>query len=150
MRKALIDGSYDVYVENDAALAALGEANPGAGSGGKIVAYYTVSTGIGGARVIDGRIDKRTVGFEPGKQIINNGNLQSVEQFVSGHNIEERYGTKPTGIVNTPLWKKAAEDLAIAAFNSVTHWSPDIFVFGGPLIPSETRHRSRRRRIRTQ
>ena len=39
-----------VRLENDSVLAALGEAVRGAGKGHNIVAYYTVSTGVGGAR----------------------------------------------------------------------------------------------------
>ena len=40
------------YIENDAALAGLGEALRGGGRGFEIVAYITVSTGVGGARIV--------------------------------------------------------------------------------------------------
>ena len=47
-----------VYIENDAALVGLGEAVYGAGKGSKIVAYITLSTGVGGARITNGKIDE--------------------------------------------------------------------------------------------
>ncbi|HEY8498405.1 MAG TPA: ROK family protein [Limnochordales bacterium] len=45
-----------VYLENDANAAALGEWWAGAGQGTRHLVYVTVSTGIGGGIVIDGRI----------------------------------------------------------------------------------------------
>ena len=60
-----------IYIENDSALASLGEAVSGAGKGSRIVAYLTISTGVGGARIVDGAIDEKSVGFEPGHQIID-------------------------------------------------------------------------------
>ena len=66
------------YLENDSVLAGLGEAVFGAGKEDRIVAYLTVSTGVGGTRIVDGKIDANTYGFEPGHQIIDlNGSLSS-------------------------------------------------------------------------
>lgn len=45
-----------VFVENDANLAALGEYARGAGRGVERMVYVTVSTGIGGGLILDGRI----------------------------------------------------------------------------------------------
>lgn len=45
----------DVRLQNDATLAALGEATFGAGRGFDVVLFLTISTGIGGGLVIDGR-----------------------------------------------------------------------------------------------
>src|SRR6185436_9338463 len=47
-----------VYLENDAALCGLGEASVGAGQGSKIMVYLTISTGVGGARIVGGKIDR--------------------------------------------------------------------------------------------
>lgn len=48
--------SMPVYIENDAKVAALGEATFGAGKGYPIVYYVTQSTGVGGGLVINGKI----------------------------------------------------------------------------------------------
>src|SRR3989338_1239988 len=45
-----------VHLINDADAAGIGEATRGAGRGYRNVAYFTVSTGIGGARLINGKI----------------------------------------------------------------------------------------------
>jgi predicted NBD/HSP70 family sugar kinase len=64
-----LDGA-PVYIENDKAVVGLGEATYGAGVGYGIVAYHTVSTGVGGVRTEDGKISRASAGFEPGHQII--------------------------------------------------------------------------------
>lgn len=51
-----------VFVENDANLAALGEYRFGAGQGSRHMVYVTVSTGIGGGLILDGRIYRGTGG----------------------------------------------------------------------------------------
>ena len=45
-----------VHVENDAIAATLGEWRHGAGQGVQNIVYLTVSTGIGGGAVVDGRL----------------------------------------------------------------------------------------------
>jgi len=45
-----------VYIDNDANVAALGEYRFGAGAGSDVFVYVTVSTGIGGGVVINGRL----------------------------------------------------------------------------------------------
>jgi glucokinase len=44
------------FLENDATAAALGEARYGAGQGARHLIYLTVSTGIGGGLILDGRV----------------------------------------------------------------------------------------------
>ena len=60
-----------VTVQNDAAIVGLGEAVFGAGKGEDIVVYHTVSTGVGGARIVNGTISPVEYGFEPGHQILD-------------------------------------------------------------------------------
>jgi len=47
-----------VLVDNDANLAALAEARLGAGSGGRMVLFVGLGTGIGGGLVIEGRVER--------------------------------------------------------------------------------------------
>ena len=84
-----------VYVKNDAVMVGLGEAIYGAGRGSKIMMYMTVSTGVGGARIVDGFIDSGASGFEPGHQLIGLGeDSQALEDYVSGSAVEKRLGKK--------------------------------------------------------
>jgi predicted NBD/HSP70 family sugar kinase len=137
----------DVLLENDAALAGVGEAIFGAGKGLEIVAYHTVSTGVGGVKVINGLIDAASVGFEPGKQILDidrtilgDDITPTLENLVSGAAIEERFGVKPYEIPQSDIiWNELAEYLAQGLRNTVFYWSPDVIVLGGSMIIGDPR-----------
>lgn len=129
-----------VRLENDADLAALGEATYGAGKGADIVAYITVSTGVGGARVVKGVLDPGVFGFEPGYQIVDaSGSCQKckknhLQAHISGRAIADHYG-KPAEEINDPaIWSDIAKTLAYGLCNSIVHWSPDVVVLGGSVM----------------
>lgn len=123
-----------VLMENDAALGALGEANFGAGKGKNIVAYLTISTGIGGAKIVGGKIDANALGFEPGKQIIDFANQKTLESFASGNALQKKYKLLPSKIKNKNIWDKEAYALACGLANIIVLWSPEIVVLGGGLV----------------
>lgn len=121
-----------VFLENDAALAGVGEAVRGSGKGHSIMAYMTVSTGVGGVRIVHGKLDSNAMGFEPGKQIIEQG--KTLEQWVSGADVQKRYGKDPREIVQKDIWEELARQLAVGLHNTILHWSPDIVVLGGSMV----------------
>jgi len=125
----------EVVVRNDAALAGLGEATTGAGKGNRIVAYLTISTGVGGARIVDGAIDAHRIGFEPGHQIIahHDQSYITLESLVSGSGIERRLGKKPEDISDQAVWQEVTAKFAIGIANTILLWAPDIVVIGGAL-----------------
>jgi glucokinase len=129
-----------VFLQNDSALVGLGEARFGAGNGNTIIAYITVSTGVGGVRIVDGQIDRGQFGFEPGHQIINaNDNsddaLIDLDGTISGEAIERRFGKKPYEISQSDaLWDELARWLAIGLANTIVHWSPDVVILGGSMM----------------
>ncbi len=127
--------NVDVFSENDAAMAGLGEAVLGAGKHADIVMYMTISTGVGGARIVDGQIDQNTSGFEPGNQILDISSApHTLEGLVSGTAVERRFDRKAKEVVNESLWEELAEKLAYGIHNSIVHWSPEIVVLGGSMI----------------
>lgn len=136
-----------VYLENDAALAGLGEAAFGAGKDLDIVVYHTVSTGVGGAKIERGRIDDFRTGFEPGHQILDidhtilgEGVQPTLENLVSGRALEERMGVKPFEIPQSDaIWDQLAHYLAHGLRNSILYWSPDVVVLGGSMILGDPR-----------
>lgn len=135
--------SCPVYLENDANLATLGEASFGAGVDHKIVAYLTISTGVGGGRVVDKKIDSNALGFEPGHQIIvpdgnpcNCGGKGHLESYISGSALERIYGQKGEKITDPKIWNQVARYLAIGLNNTIVHWSPDIVILGGSVSKS--------------
>lgn len=133
-----------VYLENDTAMIGLGEAIAGAGQGFDIVAYLTVSTGVGGTRIVSGRIDRSVQGFEPGHQIINInssivctcGARGHLEGLISGSAIKRRFGRDPKNITNPQIWEEAVKFLAAGLNNVLVHWSPSVVILGGPMMKS--------------
>jgi len=136
-----------VYLENDAAIAGLGEAVYGGGQGMDIVAYHTISTGVGGVKIENGVIDMATVGFEQGHQILDVDRTilgdeisPTLENLVSGTAVENRLGIKPYDIPQTDLlWKELAGYLAQGLRNTVMYWSPEVIVLGGSMIIGDPR-----------
>lgn len=134
---------YPVTLENDADLGGLGEAVYGAGKGKSIVAFITVGTGAGGVRIVEGRVDKNTSGFEPGHQIIfpggkpcNCGGKGHLEAYIAGSYLGEAYQKEASGIKDDNIWEKVAKILSIGINNTIVYWSPDIVVLGGSVVKS--------------
>ena len=114
--------SCPVFSVNDSALVALGEARSGAGRSSKVFVYITISSGVGGARIVNGKIDESVFGFEPGHQIINFddglkcqscGKRGHLEGYVSGLAIQERMGVPPYEIKDDNFWDQTAKTLSI-------------------------------------
>lgn len=88
-----------VYLDNDANAAALGEYRFGAGRGVEDMVYITISTGIGGGAILDGKVYHGASGnaAELGHVSIDFrgekcgcGNLGCIEQYASGTAIARR------------------------------------------------------------
>jgi predicted NBD/HSP70 family sugar kinase len=136
-------GRVPVYIENDAAIVGLGEALHGAGRGYKHVVYMTVSTGVNGVPITNGKIVESSSGFEMGQIIIDaDGTLCSdcrkpgtLENMVSGSSVTLRTGKHPGDISQEdPMWEEIAGWLAIGLNNVIVQWSPEVVVLGGSMI----------------
>ncbi len=131
-----------VTLENDADIVGLGEAVYGAGRPYRIVAYITVSTGIGGTRIVDRHLDTVAYGFEPGHMVIDpNGPSYhrqhlhgDLETMVSGEALSAKYHRPPYTITSPRVWRQQAELLAYGLVNVVVMWSPDVIVLGGSMF----------------
>ncbi|MDP2933133.1 MAG: ROK family protein [bacterium] len=132
-----------VYLENDALMSALGEANYGAGKGYRKVLYVTVSTGVNAKLIVDGKISELS-GSGVGHQIIDAsgpkcphcGVRGTWESYVSGAALRRRYGKAPRDILDKKIWDEEAKWLALGIANSIRHWSPQIVVMGGGIALS--------------
>ena len=125
-----------VILENDAALVGLGEAHYGAGRKSAIMVYITISTGVNGARIVEGRIDRSINGFEVGSQYLSHGDtLETFEGLVSGTAIHKKYGVSPKELgLDHPVWEELARTVAIGVHNTILEWSPDTIVLGGSMF----------------
>lgn len=120
-----------VEIVHDTSAIGLGEVHFGAGRGSKICAYVTVSTGVGGDRIVDGRIDRATYNPEIGRQLVNGVQL---EDLVSGAAVEKKFGFPAKELDSLEERNKLADILAEGLYTTTLHWSPDTFVLGGSMI----------------
>ena len=145
-----------VYVVNDANAAGLAEAILGEGKGHRVVQYVTLSTGVGGGLIIDGKIWTGTHGFaqEIGNMIIAPGqdapnqslNEGSFESWCSGVGLI-KIAHQNGKVVNTTkevferpdcafIIEEWLQHLGIALSNLINIIEPDIIVLGGGIMKS--------------
>lgn len=134
-----------IFLENDNALVGIGESVYGPGKGSPIVAYIGIGTGIGGCRIVDGKLDRNAMGFEPGHHFLNydvqnhkhiSAHPGDWESIVSGTGIETRFRKKAENIHDKKIWDEMAYLTALGLVNVAMFWSPDIIVVGGSLMKS--------------
>ncbi len=150
------------FIDNDANCAGLAEALVGAGKGKSLVYYVTISTGIGGALIANGKLISGKSGYagETGNLIVdkrrdpfNNLNPGAVESEASGRSLTRKakaiFGDHiesakdlfdlyqkgdPKAI---ELVEEMTEDVAIM-FSQIAHIvDPHIFVLGGGVMKSK-------------
>lgn len=140
--KSQLEQIFEVKValENDAMLSGLGEAVYGIGKDYSIVGFIGIGTGLGGAKIVNGKIDENSLGFEPGHQVIEmNGKLchcggrGHLESYVAGGYFKENYGVEGVNLTGE-MKKEICRYLAAGLNNTVVHWSPDVVVLGGSVI----------------
>jgi len=152
-----------VIIDNDANVAALGEATHGAGVGFNPVFYVTLGSGVGGGLVVDGRIYH---GAMPGEAELGHVRLarngMTLESRCSGWAVDAKIRalktSEPTSLLalligNAPggeakhlsaalqqgdaaavrIFSEVAEDLAFGLSHAVHLFHPQIIVLGGGL-----------------
>ena len=153
--------SVPVHLNNDANVAGLAEAVAGSGVGSESVYYMTVSTGIGGAFIIDKQLFNGANGYagEIGNMIIepngykhNNLNQGSFEGLASGTSIGrrayEQFGIEG-GAKNVFFLAEQGDQhaqividdtvnyLAMGIANIAHVVNPQIFIVGGGVMESK-------------
>ena len=130
-----------VRLENDANCAALAEARLGAGRKGRLVVYYTVSTGIGTGVVRDGRLVVERDDNEGGHQVLwprhlggpacDCGGWGCLEAIASGRAVARRLGRPAEEVDDQEVWDDVGAWLGLAVVNTVALLDCDCVVFGG-------------------
>lgn len=144
--KRILEEKYrvKVNVENDASAAGLGEALFGAGKGCNHIAYFTVSTGIGGAVIIDKKIFQGNSGnsAEFGAQCLHHkdGDVLSLENLSSGTSIGKISGMKAEEVFELAkngdaeamkILDESLKYLGVGVANVINFMDPDKVVLGG-------------------
>ena len=121
----------DVLLENDAKLAGLSEARLLKPIPHKVL-YLTVSTGIGGALVVDGILDHDLTDAEVGWMLHEReGKMVIWESFASGSAIVKRFGKLASEIHDPHVWKIISRDIAIGLIDVCAIVQPNIVIIGG-------------------
>ena len=145
----------DVFLENDADAAALGELAWGAGRGAKRFIYVTISTGIGVGMVFDGKLYRGVDGAHPelGHHVIDPtgpkcfcGARGCWESLAGGLALARSAGLHSAELVCQAAsqgndaarggGKKEAYYLGLGFANLVTCFVPDVIAIGGGVMKS--------------
>ncbi len=121
----------DTRVENDAKLAGLAEATELKGVYHRVL-YVTISTGIGPALIVNGKID-HAIADGGGKNMLleHNGSIRPWESFASGKAISEEFGMRASDIEDPKIWEDIVERWIVGFIELITLTSPDVIVLGG-------------------
>ncbi|MFA5839273.1 MAG: ROK family protein [Candidatus Margulisiibacteriota bacterium] len=140
-----------VYVDNDANCAALAEAKFGAGRGASNFIYMTVSTGIGGGIIIDGKLYRGANGsagefghmqINPSGPLCGCGKRGCLEAIASGSALKKITGMDALALElaarqGSKEAQKAihemAQAIAIGVGNLVNIFNPEMVIIGGGL-----------------
>jgi glucokinase len=150
-----------VTLENDATAAAAGEHRWGAGAGVRNMVYLTISTGVGGGVVIDGRLYRGSRGNGGelghvtvdwhGRECRGCGRRGCLEAYVSGTSIAER--AQEAGLPfrtaedvsaaaragdegALAIWGETVEALSCGLTSIVNLFEPELVVIGGGVTRS--------------
>jgi predicted NBD/HSP70 family sugar kinase len=120
-----------LLIHNDAKLAALSEAALLDGQYDKVL-YLTISTGIGGGVIRNGKIDPDFENFEPGQMVFeHDGQTIPWEDFASGRALKDRYGKLASEINEPQIWQEYTRNLTNGFENLTATIKPDVIVVGG-------------------
>ncbi len=135
-----------VIIENDAIAAAIGEWRFGAGRGCNDIVYVTVSTGIGGGVIINGKPMRGANGLAGHighMQIVENGAICSCgrkgcwEAYASGYALEQRTGRSAEHLfadgTSADVIEQEAHYLGVGIINLLHLFNPDRVVLGGSI-----------------
>jgi glucokinase len=153
---AAAEFSLPVVLDNDATAAAAGEHRFGAGRGASNMLYLTVSTGVGGGIILDGRVFRGRTGNGGelghvtvdwrGRLCKGCGRLGCLEAYASGTSIAERAreaglsletasdvaaAARSGDTVAKRVWNETCEALACGVASLANVFEPERVVIGG-------------------
>lgn len=118
-------------IMNDARLAGLAEAVAIKDVYSRVL-YLTVSTGIGGALAVDGKLVRELDSLEVGKMpLYFDGREQPWEEFASGRAIVATYNQRASDITDPVIWQEIADKLILGIAPLCAIFQPEVIVFGG-------------------
>lgn len=125
--------SCPIFIENDAKLAGLGETRTLPHLPATAL-YVTVSTGIGTAIIVDGKIHPALRISEAGHMMLEyDGRMREWESFASGRSIKDTYGKFARDIHNRHVWNQIADKIARGLAVCIPLINPEVIIIGGSI-----------------
>lgn len=136
-------GFKTVIIENDAKLAGLSEVKSMIRTP-KRALYLTVSTGIGGALLVNGELSQDMIDMELGKTPLQfEGKLRHWEEFASGRAFVDAYGKSGDDTKDPKVWQSFVHDrLGPGIVAACSYLQVDTIIFGGGLGHHSARYAS--------
>lgn len=121
-----------IYLENDAAMAGLGEINA-LSEIPRLGFYLTLGTGVGGAIIVNGKLLPQLNHSEVGHMMLKNdvGQWTEWEDMASGHAIVTQFHTMAKDLNKPEQWQWIAENVAQGLGPIIATLLPSVVVFGG-------------------
>lgn len=125
-------GVKNVFIENDANLAALAEARA-LPQTEDLVLYVTLSTGIGSGIIVKNKLIPELVGSEAGQMMIHNasGELHRWETFASGKALVESTGYRAEDIDDKKIWQEYSKKVCLGLQPTISVLRPNKVIIGG-------------------
>jgi glucokinase len=146
-------------LDNDATAACAGEHRYGAGRGARNMVYLTISTGVGGGVVVDGKLHRGPSGTGGefghvtvdwhGRRCRGCGRRGCLEAYASGTSIAERareagmdgagaadvaQAARAGSPIAAKVWDETCEALASGITSIVNLFEPEVVVLGGGVV----------------
>lgn len=126
-------GGAPVTIENDSRLAGLSEARLIMDKYDDIL-FVTVSTGIGGAFIQNGRIVTALQDTEMGKMpLLHDGEYIQWEEFAGGRSVVKRFNRKADEITDPEVWRSIGENIAYGLGAICSVIQPEVVILGGSV-----------------
>ncbi|MEK7059988.1 MAG: ROK family protein [Patescibacteria group bacterium] len=126
-------GGTAVIIENDSRLAGLSEAQLIKDTYSNVL-FATISTGIGGALIQDGRIVTALQDTEFGKMpLLQDGQYIHWEEFAGGRGVVKRFNKKACEITDPEEWRQVGESIAYGLGAVCSVLQPEAIILGGSV-----------------
>ncbi len=123
----------EIFIENDANLAGLGEVRSLAQMPATCL-YITISTGIGSGIITDGRINPYFRLSEIGHIVVEfDGRIREWESFASGKAILEHYHKLAKDIHKKKIWTDICDRISRGLLTAIPLVQPDLVIIGGSV-----------------
>ncbi len=128
-------GISNVCIENDSKLAGIAEGSYLRQTDPfKRIYYITISTGIGGTLLIDGKIAQEVIDGEIGMVPVNhNSQMVRWEDTASGRAFYEKYGQKAADVDDPEIWEEFSQYIGFGISMICCIYQVEAIIFGGGL-----------------